>query len=74
MQTTPLLLDSGRIAVPVGPGLVALTGGERIWWSAPPAGRHAQPRLAVQSALSAHEVRTTLSLGGGPHLYAAEGI
>ncbi|MFF4985842.1 hypothetical protein ACFY19_01570 [Streptosporangium saharense] len=39
--------ESGRVAVSVGPDLVALTDGEHIWWPVPQPGRRGKPRLAV---------------------------
>ncbi|MEV8635046.1 hypothetical protein AB0395_25655 [Streptosporangium sp. NPDC051023] len=47
VQMDALLFESGRVAVPVGPGLVAVTDGEHIWWPAPRPGRHGRPRWAV---------------------------
>lgn len=47
LRTDVFPFESGHVAVSVGPGLVALTDGERIWWLAPRRGQHGRSRWAV---------------------------
>ncbi|MEV8636391.1 hypothetical protein AB0395_32535 [Streptosporangium sp. NPDC051023] len=47
VHTDTLLFESGRVAVPIGPGLVAVTDGKHIWWPAPRRGQHGRSRWAI---------------------------